>query len=194
MDRNVTLARIEHESSISAARVAVALSLGLAFWCGGPLFLRAMVGSLGMYAVTDGVFAALTGGPRLARAARIEGALSVCFGLLILLQGGGEGALLVLFSLRGLGVALVGLVLGLAGDPRELRHSLSPTTAGALRRYALLWLAGTSAAFLLLAVRGHGALELSGWLAGQLVLWAALLVLHARRTGEAVAAPYGVAR
>lgn len=179
MERSPTLVRLEDETSVSVARAGAALSLGLALWLAPHLFLSGMVGSLGMYAVTDGVFASITGCPRTERAARLAGALSLLMGFVIMLAGGGARGLLLLFALRSLAVALVELGLGL--EAAGLGESLVPRASGALRRYAALLLAGTSAAFLALAAAGHGALALSSWLAWQLVLWAALLLAHVRR-------------
>ena len=159
----------------------MALSLGFALMVTPDLFLRGLIGALGMYAVTDGVYAALSQPRGGARYMRLEGVMSLLLGIAIMLGAETQRGLLLLFALRGLLVSATELgVARMQVRGRELFQLRSPDV---YRDYAAASIGTLSLGLLLLGYLGYGALDLYAVVAGQLALWACLLIAHMRRLG-----------
>jgi hypothetical protein len=183
------LARLGAEVCLTIARAALALTLALAFAFTPHLFLEGMIGTLGMYAVTDAVFASLarpqTKSQSATRLAYVEGALSFVLGLLIMATDTQQG-LLVAFCLRNLAVCSIELLRARDGKPGY--RWLSWRAPGAYLAYAALSASALSLAFMVAAGFGYGALDLYACIAGQLWIWSSLIVAHAIRVaGQRVA-------
>lgn len=163
---------------LTAARAALAVTVGLAIVTTRNLYLDGMVGTLGMYAATDGVMAALSRRRTTPRAAWAEGAMGVLLGVVIMLWADSERALLVLFCARTLLVAGTELLIA-----RQTSGAgwLTPQAPGAFLAYAALSAMALSLAFLVAAMLGYGALDLYACLAGQLGVWAGLMAAHTMR-------------
>lgn len=91
------------ESSIAFARAVLALTLAAVLGFSPYLHLEGMIGTLGMYAVTDGVLAALFPSRPARRFLWAEAALSIALGLAMMLALPSDRALLTLFCVRNLG-------------------------------------------------------------------------------------------
>jgi uncharacterized membrane protein HdeD (DUF308 family) len=179
MQPRALVSRLEPEICLVAARAVLALSLALAMAFTPHLFLRAMIGSLGMYAVTDGVFTALWSPRGAEHLARLEGALSLAFGIAIMLVGETQDGLLLVFSARNLLVSSI--ELRVAFKQSGGRPCFSPRAQGAYLVYAALAMAALACGFVLAGLMGHGALDLNVGLSVQLGLWSMLLLAHVRR-------------
>lgn len=168
---------------VAFARGVLALTLAAAIGFSPYLHLQGMMGTLGLYAVTDGVLAALFP----SRPARpflwSEAAASIVLGLVMMLALPDERVLLVLFCVRNLCTASTEVL-----ESRTLDRVawLKPQKPHAYLAYAGLSSVFFSLAFLITAIFGYGALDLHACLAGQLGIWAGLVityVLRARKTG-----------
>jgi uncharacterized membrane protein HdeD (DUF308 family) len=180
--------RLSTEVCLTGARAVLALVLALALVLTPHLFLEGLVGTLGMYAVTDAVFASLARvdapDARSTRYVRLEGALSFVLGIVVMLAAGTQGVLLVLFCVRNLLVSSSELLL--ARQLRTGRDWLSWRAPGAYLAYAGLSASALSVGFLIAASFGYGALDLYACIAGQVWIWSSLMVAHAiRLTGRA---------
>ena len=163
---------------LTAARAALALLVGLAIVTTQNLYLDRLVGTLGMYAATDGVMAALSRRRTTLRAAWIEGVAGLVLGSAIMLWADSQRGLLVLFCARTLLVAGAELMIA-----RQISGSgwLTPRAPAALLGYAALSALALASAFLIAAIVGYGALDLYACIAGQLGVWAGLVAAHAVR-------------
>jgi uncharacterized membrane protein HdeD (DUF308 family) len=180
--------RLSTEVCLTGARAVLALVLALALVLTPHLFLEGLVGTLGMYAVTDAVFASLARvdapNARSTRYVRLEGALSFVLGIVIMLAADTQGGLLVLFCVRNLLVSSSELLL--ARELRTGRNWLSWRAPGAYLAYTGLSASALSIGFLVAAGLGYGALDLYACIAGQLWIWSSLMVAHTiRLTGRA---------
>ena len=163
---------------LTGARALLALSVALALVLTRELHLESVVGTLGMYAVTDGVIAALSRRRTTLRAAWAEGVLGVLLGIMIMLWADTQRALLVLFCVRTLLVAALELFVVW----RRSGHGwLAPKAARALLAYAALSALALSLALACMAPAGYGALDLYACIAGQLTIWAILIAGHGLR-------------
>jgi hypothetical protein len=178
MQRRSLFSRLGNEGCLTALRTMLAASLALAIALTPHLFLRGLVGSFGMYAVTDGVFAALSRPRSAERSARFEGALSLVLGSAIMLGSDSQQSLLTLFCVRNVLVAGGDLLLAWRTGGRGW---LKPRAPAAWLAYAALGLGALAISFLFARAGGEGALDLSAYLAGQLALWAALMGAHTLR-------------
>lgn len=181
MQQDSLFSRLGSEVCLTWARLALAASLALSLAFTPHLFLRGLIGSLGMYALTDGVFAALSRPHAAERYARLEGALSFVLGIVIMLADT-QRELLALFCARNLLVASGELLLARkasrAGDWFKLQ------APGAFLAYAALSASALSVGLMLAAYLGYGALDLILGVAGQLALWAGLIGAHAARSAR----------
>jgi hypothetical protein len=185
------LARLGAEVCLTIARAALALTLALAFAFTPHLFLEGMIGTLGMYAVTDAVFASLarpqTKSRSATRLAYVEGGLSFVLGLLIMATDTQQG-LLVAFCLRNLAICSIELLRARNRTPGY--RWLSWRAPGAYLAYAALSASALSLAFMVAAGFGYGALDLYACIAGQLWIWSSLIVAHAIRVAGQRVAPF----
>lgn len=185
------LTKLGVEVCLTIARAALALTLALAFAFTPHLFLEGMIGTLGMYAVTDAVFASLarprTKALHSTRLARVEGGISFVLGLLIMTTDTQQG-LLVAFCVRNLAVCSIELLR--ARDRTAGYRWLSWRAPGAYLAYAALSASALSLAFMVAAGFGYGALDLYACIAGQLWIWSSLIVAHAIRVAGQRVAPF----
>ena len=168
---------------VAFARGVLALTLAAAIGLSPYLHLHGMMGTLGMYAVTDGVLAALFPSRPARRFLWSEAAASIVLGLVMMLALPGERTLLVLFCVRNLITASTEVLEARALDRVAW---LKPDKPHAYLAYAGLSSAFFSLAFLITSAFGYGALDLHACLAGQLGIWSGLVityVLRARKTG-----------
>jgi hypothetical protein len=168
---------------VAFARGILALTLAAAIGLSPYLHLHGMMGTLGMYAVTDGVLAALFPSRPARRFLWSEAAASIVLGLAMMLALPNERTLLGLFCLRNLCTAGAEVLESRALDRTSW---LKPHRPHAYLAYAGLSSTFFSLAFLIAAAFGYGALDLHACLAGQLGIWASLVmtyVLRARKTG-----------
>jgi hypothetical protein len=168
---------------VAFARGILAVTLGAALALSPYLHLHGMMGTLGMYAVTDGVLATLFPSRPARRFLWAEAAASILLGLLMMLALPDEHTLLWLFCLRNLFTAGIEVF-----EARTLDRGvwLEPQRPHAYLAYAGLSSTFFSLAFMITALFGYGALDLHVCLAGQLSVWAALVItyaLRARKTG-----------
>lgn len=176
----------QHEGSvwvIARAALAMLLSIGLAFT--QSIHLAALVGALGMYAVTDGVLAGIAQPRSRRRYAVAEALVSSAFGLWILVLFPAPRGLLLWFCARNAATAAVAVWMVSA-----VRRSSSPAQPAArfgwLRAsepyaywlYAALSALLLSTAFAAISAFGYGALELRWCLAGELAIWSGLAFAH----------------
>lgn len=168
---------------VAFARGILALTLAGAIGFSPYLHLAGMMGTLGMYAVTDGVLAALFPSRPARRFLWGEAAISIVLGLTMMLALPGERALLWLFCARNLCTASAELLESHALDGAAW---LRPRAVHACLAYAGMSSMLLSLAFMVVAFFGYGALDLHACLAGQLAIWAALVisyVMRARKSG-----------
>ncbi|HEX6244637.1 MAG TPA: hypothetical protein VFZ61_27150, partial [Polyangiales bacterium] len=160
---------------LTAARAALALTVGLAIVTTENLYLDRLVGTLGMYAATDGAMAALSRRRTTPLAAWTEGIVGLLAGSAIMIWSNTERGLLVLFCARTVVVAgaelMVARQMGGAGW-------LAWRAPSAFLGYAALSALGLALAFLVAAIVGYGALDLYACIAGQLGIWAGLMAAH----------------
>ena len=163
---------------LTGARTVLAISVALALVLSDQLHLQSLVGTLGMYAATDGVIAALSRRRTTLRAAWAEGVLGTLLGIVIMVWTDTSRGLLVLFCVRTMLVAVVELLVARAMSGPGW---LTPRAPGAMLAYAALSAIVLSLALSLMAPAGYGALDLYACLAGQLTIWASLIAAHTVR-------------
>jgi hypothetical protein len=183
MPLRLPLPQPKAELSLSFARGILALALAVVIGFSSDLHLNGMMGTLGMYAVTDGVLAALFPSRRARSFLWSEAAVSVVLGLAMMVALPGDRALLFLFCVRNLCTASAEVL-----EARSLDRGgwLKPHNPHAYLAYAGLSSMFLSVAFMITGAFAYGALELHACLAGQLGIWATLVVtyvLRARKTG-----------
>jgi uncharacterized membrane protein HdeD (DUF308 family) len=167
---------------LTGARALLALSVALALVLTPELHLLSVVGTLGMYAATDGVIAALSRRRTTLRAAWAEGVLGVLLGIVIMLWADTQRALLVLFCVRTLLVAAIELLMAWRRSVGHVGHGwLAPHARMALLAYAALSAFALALALACMAPAGYGALDLYACIAGQLTIWAILIAGHGLR-------------
>lgn len=168
---------------VAFARGILALTLGAALALSPYLHLHGMMGTLGMYAVTDGVLATLFPSRPARRFLWAEAGASIALGLVMMLALPDERTLLWLFCVRNLLTAGTEVVEARALDRGAW---LKPDKPHACLAYAGLSSMFFATAFMITGAFGYGALDLHACLAGQLSIWAGLVityVLRARKTG-----------
>lgn len=194
MELRFQLPQPRSELWVAFARGVLALALAAAIGLSPYLHLHGMMGTLGLYAVTDGVLAALFPSRPARRFLWSEAAASVVLGLVMMLALPDERTLLVLFCVRNLFTASAEVVesrtldvaLTRGGARLDRAAWLKPQKPHAYLAYAGLSSIFFSLAYLIAAAFGYGALDLHACLAGQLGIWAGLVityVLRARKTG-----------
>lgn len=168
---------------VSFARGILALTLAGALGFSPYLHLSGLMGTLGMYAVTDGVLAALFPSRPARRFLWAEASISIVLGLAMMIALPGERALLWLFCARNLCTASAEVLESRALDGAAW---LKLRSTHAYLAYAGMSSMFFSLAFAVVAFFGYGALDLHACLAGQLSVWAGLViayVMRARKTG-----------
>jgi hypothetical protein len=168
---------------VTFARGILALMLAAAIGFSPYLHLQGMMGTLGLYAVTDGVLAALFPSRPARRFLWSEAVLSITLGFAMMMASPGDRTLLVLFCVRNLCTAGTEVL-----ESRTLDRSgwLKPRKPHAYLAYAGLSSIFFSLAFMITSAFDYGAIDLHACLAGQLGIWAALVityVLRARKMG-----------
>lgn len=163
---------------LMGVRAVLAFALALAIGFSPYLHLKGLVGTLGMYAVTDGVLSALVLRPARVRYTTAEAVVSIALGLAMMLWTQNERPLLILFCVRNIAVAGAEILFAHASDSGAWFTSRN---RHALLTYAALSAIGLSLAYLVAAMFGYGALDLHSCLAGQLGIWSALVFAHVVR-------------
>lgn len=152
------------------ARAGGALMLALAIVVTDNLYTSGFAGTLGLYAVTEGVLAGITWlRDRRFRLFTVEATTGIVLGLAILLFARSATVLLLLFATRGL--VLAGVHALQARESLPKRNAKIPMILAGL-------CALVSLGFLIISAFGYDALDLYACIAGYQALFAGVLAAY----------------